>query len=355
MSVTKKLFDTTPDGSEIFVYKIANSTGAYAEILNFGGIIRSICVPDVHGKMADVLVGFDSLQGYLDTQDAYYGALIGRCANRIRDARFILNGKEYQLAKNDGQNHLHGGTQGFNQKIWECHAKDDPEADSVTLKLRSPDGEENYPGNLEVTVTYTFDSQNRLTIAYEAVSDKDTVVNLTNHAYFNLAGHDTGCICRHLVYVNALQYCVSDSTCSPTGEIASVTGTVMDFTNMRSLKTGLDAVGTDPDMTAAKGYDHNYILNKPLGKMDLAATVKDPVSGRIMDTYTDQPGMQLYTGNFMHGDTPGKNGYVYQKRGAFCLETQLYPDAIHFPKWPSPILKAGETYRHTTIYTFRTE
>ena len=355
MSISKKLFDTTSEGTKVYVYRISNSSGAYVEILNYGGILRSLCVPDASGKMADVLVGFDSLQGYIDTQDAYYGALIGRCANRIRKGHFTLNGQEYQLAKNNGENHLHGGNIGFNQKIWNCDTEDSDEGNAVELTLHSPDGEENYPGNLDVKVTYTFDNENRLSLIYEADCDRDTVINLTNHAYFNLAGHNAGCICHHQIYINALEYNVSDSTCTPTGRIAPVAGTPLDFTTMKALKPGLELTGTDPDMTAAGGYDHNYVLNKPLGEMALAATLKDPASGRIMDTYTDQPGMQLYTGNFMHGNTVGKGGYIYKKRGALCLETQHYPDAVNFPQWPSTVLKAGEHYKYTTVYAFRTE
>lgn len=355
MSVSKKLFDRTEDGQAVYVYTIQNSAGASVEVLTYGGILRALYVPDRAGKMADVLVGFDSLQGYADTADAYYGALIGRVANRIRDARFTLNGKQYQVARNDGDNHLHGGTVGFNKKIWDCAAPESEEGNSVALTLFSPDGEEHYPGNLKVKVTYTFDDKNALSIAYEAVSDQDTVVNMTNHAYFNLAGHSAGCICDHKIRVNALQYSVSDSSCSPTGELKDVKGTVLDFTEMKPLHTGLRLVGSDPDMTAAGGYDHNYILNKPLGEYGLAATLKDDASGRVMDVYTDMPGMQLYSGNFMHGDTVGKDGYVYKKRDALCLETQYYPDAVNFPQWPSPILRAGEQYKFTTVYAFRIE
>ena len=355
MSVSKKYFDRTADGQAVDLYTIQNGTGAAVEILTYGGILRSLRVPDRTGKMADVLVGFDNLQGYAETQDAYYGALIGRVANRIRDARFMLNGKTYQVAKNDGENHLHGGNVGFNKKIWHCDTPESEKGNSIVLTLFSPDGEENYPGNLKVTVTYTFDEKNVLSITYDAVSDQDTVVNLTNHAYFNLAGHNAGCICDHKIRVNALQYSVSDNTCSPTGELANVKGTVLDFTEMKPLSTGLSLVGSDPDMTAAGGYDHNYVLNKPLGEYGLAATLKEEKSGRVMDVYTDMPGMQLYSGNFMHGETVGKDGYVYKKRDALCLETQYYPDAIHFPQWPSPILRAGEKYHFVTAYAFRTE
>ena len=308
--ITKKVFDRKANGSAVHVYRITNRAGAYAEILDYGGILRALVVPDAQGNMADVVVGFDSLQAYIETQDACYGALIGRCANRIRNGVFTLNGKEYRLATNDGANHLHGGTVGFHQKMWSCHDEESSSGNTVTLTLHSPDGEENYPENLDVQVAYTFDDDNRLTITYDADCDQDTVINLTNHAYFNLAGHDKGYIGSHEIYINANEYNISDDGCCPTGKIVPVSGTVLDFTRMKPIGTGLRLIGTDPDMTETGGYDHNFILNKPLGKMALAATLKDPVSGRVMDTYTDQPGLQLYTGNFMHSDTVGKDGYI---------------------------------------------
>ena len=354
MSIAKKLFDKLSDGSEIFVYRITNKSGAYVEILNYGGILRSLMVPDRDGNMADVLVGFDNVQAYIETEDAYYGALIGRVGNRIKKGHFTLNGKEYQVAINNGPNHLHGGIKGFNTKIWDVTLPEGENGNSIELTTFSPDGEENYPGNLNVKVTYTFDDDNNLELLYNAKTDSDTIVNMTNHAYFNLAGHNSGCICHHKIKVNALKFGRGDSDCCPTGEVIDVKGTPLDLTTEKELYPGLQTEGTDPDITAGSGYDHNFILNKPYGEFGFAASAYDENSGRYMEVYTDQPGMQLYSGNFMHGDTVGKDGYVYKKRGAFCMETQHFPDSINHPEWPSIILKPGEVYKHRTVYSFKT-
>lgn len=355
MSITKKLFDHLSDGSKVYVYRITNKAGAYVEILNYGGILRSLMVPDRNGKMADVLVGFDNAAGYIETEDAYYGALIGRVGNRIRNGHFTLNGKEYQVAVNNGENHLHGGLAGFNKKIWDVTIPNGEEGNSIELSILSPDGEENYPGNLKVKVTYSFDDDNNLELLYNAETDRDTIVNLTNHAYFNLGGHNSGCICHHKFTINALQFTRNDAGCCPTGEVVDVAGTVMDFTAEKELYPGLQLEGTDPDITAAGGYDHNYILNKPYGKFEKIATVYHQESGRVMDVSTSQPGMQVYSGNFMHGDTVGKDGYVYKKRGGFCMETQHFPDSVNHPEWPGIVLKPGEVYSQKTVYTFRTK
>ncbi|MBE7057164.1 MAG: galactose mutarotase [Ruminococcaceae bacterium] len=355
MSITKKLFDKLNNGSEVYVYRITNKTGAYVEILNYGGILHSLMVPDRDGNLADVLVGFDNIQGYIDTEDAYYGALIGRVGNRIRNGKFTLNGKEYQLAINNGPNHLHGGTVGFNAKIWDTTLPEGEDGNKLELNLLSPDGEENYPGNLNVKVVYTFDDNNSLEILYKAETDADTIVNMTNHAYFNLEGHNQGCICHHKVKVNAEQFIRGDDFCCTTDEIIDVEETPLDLREEKELYPGLQTEGTDPDITAGGGYDHNYILNKAYGEFGLAATAYAEKTGIFMEVYTDQPGMQLYTGNFMSGDTVGKDGYVYKKRGAFCMETQHYPDSINHPEWPSIVLKPGEVYTHRTVYTFKTK
>lgn len=354
MSITKKIFDHFSDNSEIYVYRITNNSGAYVEILNYGGILRSLVVPDRNGKMADVLIGFDNISAYIETEDAYYGALIGRVGNRIKAGHFTLNGKEYQVAVNNGPNHLHGGIKGFNTKLWDCTLPDGENGNSLTLTAFSPDGEENYPGNLKIKVTYTFDDNNNLELLYNAETDADTIVNMTNHAYFNLAGHNSGCICHHLVQIDALKFGRGDENCCPTGEIVDVAGTPLDLTREKELQPGLMQEGTDSDITAAGGYDHNYILNKPYGEFGKIAAVYEPESGRVMEVSTDQPGMQFYTGNFIHGDVVGKEGYVYKRRGGFCMETQHFPDSINHPEWPSIVLKPGEIYTHKTVYTFKT-
>jgi len=348
MSITKRIFDILPDGKVIDIYKLTGKGDAYVEILTYGGIIRSIVVPDKFGNMGDVLVGFESHKDYLETADAYYGALIGRVANRIAGASFELNGTTYDVAKNDGQNHLHGGFIGFNSKIWNAKIVDD----SLELSIISEDGEENYPGRLEVTVVYKFSRNNTLSIIYNAVSDKDTVVNMTNHAYFNLSGHDFGSIYDHTFQLDADTYTVSDKYCTPTGEIAKVEGTLMDFRTPKRIGDGLMQDTIDADMIAGGGYDHNFVLNKPLNSYKKIGTLSEDIKGRYMDVFTDKPGIQLYTGNFIHGDTVGKDGCVYKRRGALCLETQFYPDAVHHPEWPSPILRANEKYKYTTSFSF---
>jgi len=342
--MTKKLFDRTPDGKEVYLFTIGNKNGLTAEIINYGGIVVSLYVPDKNGKADDVVLGCDSLEDYSDSP--YFGAVIGRYANRIENAVFELNGKEYRLAKNDGNNHLHGGIKGFDKVVWDVLEHSD---NTLKLHYLSPDGEEGYPGNLDITVTYTITDDNELSIDYKAKSDADTIVNLTNHSYFNLSGHDSGNILNHQLKINAEKFTVSNEELIPTGEIAGVEGTPLDFRNLRPIGDGIQA--DNIHIKYGNGYDHNFVLNVSGKEPEFAAEVFDPASGRRMKVYTTKPGIQLYTGNYI-SDIKGKGGIRYGKNGGLCLETQFFPNSVKHKHFPSPVLKAGELYHHITIYKF---
>lgn len=342
----KKIFGKTAQGAEVYLYTIENKLGVKAEIMNYGGVIVSLYVPDKEGKMDDVVLGYDQFESYLEGSP-FFGALIGRHANRIEGARFELNGKEYELLKNDGNNHLHGGAKGFDKVVWKVL---EHRPDTLKLFYRSVDGEEGYPGNLDVTVTYTLSDNNGLSIDYEAKSDADTVVNLTNHSYFNLSGHASGNIIDHQVKINAEQFTVGNEECIPTGEILDVSGTPMDFRDFKPLKPGL--MSDNHHILCGNGYDHNFVLKVSGSKPECCASVYDPASGRIMDVYTTKPGIQLYTGNNLNAEMIGKGGVPYQKWSGLCLETQYFPNGMRHKHFPSPVLKAGEVYRYTTIYQF---
>ena len=347
MSITKRSFGTLPDGRKVTAYRLENSSGASAEFLDYGCIIRALCVPGRSGALADVVVGFDDIVGYLATDDAYYGAVVGRVGNRIKNGRFTLNGKIYQLAKNNGENHLHGGLKGFSRSMWDCiEGYSDGNLDSVTFRLLSPDGDDGYPGNLKITVKYTFTGKNVLRLDYHAETDADTILNVTNHAYFNLAGHDNGNIRDHMVEVFADKYNAADDSCMVTGELLPVEGTPLDLREARPMGPAMDAVG---------GIDHNFVFGNQFGTAVPAARVWDPASGRVMTVTTDQVGMQLYTGNFMEDKAPGKGGCHYGKQGAFCMETQHIPDSVNHPEWPTVILRAGEVFESFTEYAFTAE
>lgn len=343
--MTKKLFGKTPEGKEIYLYTIENSSGMKAEIINYGGIVVSLYVPDRNGNLTDVVLGCDNLEDYNNCP--FFGAIIGRHANRIEKAVFELNGKEYRLAKNDGNNHLHGGIKGFDKVVWDV-----PEHTGNTLELHylSPDGEEGYPGNLDVTVTYSITDDNGLSIDYKAKSDADTVVNLTNHSYFNLSGHNSGNILKHQLKINADKFTVNNEECIPTGEIISVEGTPMDFRDFRPIEAGIHA--DNIHIKCGNGYDHNFVLNVSGKKPEFAAEVFNPASGRRMKVYTTKPGVQFYTGNNLNDKIRGKGGIHYNKWSGLCLETQFFPNAMKHKHFPSPVLKAGELYHHTTIYKF---
>lgn len=349
MTIYARPFGKTPEGRQAEIFTLSNPDGLSAEITNLGGALVRLCVPGKSGRLSDVVLGYDTLEGYR-TMGGYMGAVIGRHANRIEDARFTLNGREYLLCKNDGKNHLHGGLKGFDKVLWQPEIIILDGQESLRLRYFSPDGEENYPGNLRATVVYSFTPRNELVIEYFAVCDQDTVVNLTNHAYFNLKGHQTGGILQHLVFINADQFTAIDKEGVPTGEIRDVKGTPMDFTHVKAIGENIEA--DDEQIIFGKGYDHNFIL-KTGGKLTkTAVAVYEPESGRVMEVYTTKPGVQFYTGNFLNGANKGKGGAVYHRRSGFCLEAQYFPNALKHKNFPSPILKAGEEYRHTTVYKF---
>jgi aldose 1-epimerase len=350
MSITKSFYGNTADGTAVDIFTLKNSKGITAGITNFGGIVVSLMVPDKTGKVEDIVLGFDKLADY-EKKGPYLGAAIGRYANRIGGAAFELNGVQYKVDKNEGENHLHGGFVGFDKVVWQAEVVNNGGTEALELTYRSKDGEGGYPGNLDVKITYTLTEDNELRIDYYAVSDKDTVVNLTNHSYFNLAGHASGNILGNKVMINADKFTPTDSASIPTGELAEVKGTPMDFTSMKTVEQDINA--DFQQLKFAKGFDHNWVLNTNGKLAEKAAEVIDENSGRVMEVYTTKPGVQLYTGNFLEESlVVGKGGVVYRKHGALCLETQYFPDSPNKVHFPSAMLKAGDEYNHTTIYKF---
>jgi aldose 1-epimerase len=343
MNVSKEVFGKTADGTEVHLYTLTNDNGMTVKITNYGAIITSLVTKDKNGNPGDIVLGFDSLNNYLQ-EHPFFGAVAGRYANRIKQGRFTLEGKEYKLATNNGKNHLHGGMKGFDKVVWT------PEEINNGLKLtyQSKDGEEGYPGNLTATVTYVINDNNELRINYTAQTDKATPVNLTNHSYFNLAAGQAKNALDHVMFIQADAYTVVDETMIPTGELRPVKGTPFDFTTPQPIGARIEQTGG--------GYDHNFVLiKKNPGEMSLAATVYEPISGRVMEVYTTQPGVQFYAGNFLDGSLTGKGGVQYVKRYGFCLETQHFPDSPNQPKFPNTILKPGETYNEATIFKFSAE
>lgn len=357
MSITVREFGKV-DCKDVYLYTLKNKNGLTAEITNYGGIIVKLFTPDNEGNFDDVVLGFDNLDGYLQGCP-YFGSLIGRHANRIEGAEFTINGVTYKLAKNDGENHLHGGEKGYDKVVWEPEVIKHSGTEALKLTYFSPHMEEGYPGNLDVTVIYSLTDDNELVLEYKAVSDKDTVVNLSNHSFFNLAGHKSvhdkdskatlNDIYNHQLMINSDKFTVIDENIIPTGELRDVKNTPMDFTSLKTIGTGLN---TDCEqLTFGKGYDHNWVLNNPNGLKDKIAEVFDPKTGRTMEVYTTKPGVQFYSGNFIE-PVMGKGGVMYGKRCALCLETQYFPNGLKHEHFPSPILKAEETYAHKTIYKF---
>ena len=337
-------FGRTPEGEEVFLYTLTSAKGLRARITNYGAILVSLEVPDRHGKLDDVTLGFENLDGYL-TQKVYFGATVGRYANRIGNARFALDGVEHKLAANNGPNHLHGGLKGFDKVVWkpvEVTAGDDRAW--VKLTYLSKDGEEGYPGNLHCTVTYTLTNNDELRLDYEAETDKKTVLNLTNHTYWNLAGQGVGDILGHELLLNATRFTVVDKGLIPVGITASVVDTPLDFLAPRTIGARIRQL--------RYGYDHNFVMNGPINAMKSAARVSEPTSGRIMEVLTTEPGIQLYTGNFLDGSVIGKGGKVYARHTGFCLETQHYPDSPNKPNFPSTVLEPGRKFASTTVYKF---
>lgn len=342
--ITKKPFGKLSTGEKVTLFELKNSSGASVEIIDFGGAIRSINVPDRDGNLSDVALGYDDVTGY-ETQDKYVGALIGRHGNRIEDAAFKIGRRKYQLAKNDGRNSLHGGIKGFDKVMWQSSV----DGESLVLKYRSVDGEEGFPGNLDVTVRYSFNDDNALVIDYSAEADEDTVCNLTNHCYFNLDGQGSGSIVGHSLKINATHFTVGNSECLPTGYVAKVEGTPLDFTDFHVIGERIDE--KHEQLLWGHGYDHNYC---PDGEgMRLMAEVRAEKSGRAMEVYSDLPGIQFYSGNALNSLPPaGKGGKLIDRRDGLCLETQFYPNSLRHKNFAQPILRKGEKYHHVTVYRF---
>lgn len=344
--VNEDSFKGVLNGLPTGLYTLRNKNGLVAQVTNYGAIIVSIFVPDTKGNFADVVQGYDNIADYINMNSPYMGAICGRCANRIASGKFILGGKEFTLAVNNGPNHLHGGIKGFDKVVWHVV---DASGSAVKMEYFSADGEEGYPGNLKTTVTYTLTDDNELRIDFLATTDKTTVVNLAGHTYFNMAGEGSGSIYDHELMINGRFFTPADETNIPTGEIVSVRGTPFDFINPR--KIGGDIDKDDEQLRFGAGYDHNWVLDHPAGALGLAATVSDPLSGRTLEVFTTQPGLQLYTANWIDNEK-GKFGKHYGKRWAYALETQHFPDAVNKPHFPSTLLNPGEEYRQTCMYKF---
>ena len=357
-TITEAPFGKMPDGTPVEIYTLRNSKGAEARIMTYGGIVEKLTMPDRNGNFADVVLGFDNLEGYDNTNYLnacpYFGALIGRYGNRIGGGKFTLDGQTYTLPQNDHGNTLHGGIKGFDKVVWTPVKADvGPDGPRLELSYLSKDGEEGFPGDLNVTATYTLTDDNALKLVFTATTDKPTVVNLTHHSYFNLSGQGNGDILGDLVYINSDKITAVDSHLIPTGEYLDVAGTPFDF----RTPTAIGARINDPNqiLQYGPGYDDNWVINNPPGKLGLQARVTDPNSGRVMEVWSDQPGLQFYTGNFLDGTLIGKDGKVYTRRSAFTMEPQDYPDAPNHPDFPSSELKPGQTYHNTIEYKFSVE
>jgi aldose 1-epimerase len=346
--IRKQAFGRTANQTAVDLYTLTNAHGVEARIMTYGGIVVSLKVPDRKGNLGDIVLGYDGLEGYLQNNSPYFGALIGRYGNRIGKGKFSLGGHQYRLATNNGENHLHGGVKGFDKIVWDATEVKSHEDAGLALTYLSKDGEEGYPGNLSVAVVYTLTHNNELRIDYTATTDKETVVNLTNHSYFNLVG--SGDILTHQLMISGDRFTPVDQGLIPTGELRSVKGTPMDFTQAKAIGARIDQ--PDEQLVLGKGYDHNWVLNKSNDKLPLVARVYEPGSGRVLEVYTTEPGVQFYSGNFLDGTIKGKGGKVYQKRAGLCLETQHFPDSPNKPDFPSTVLKPGQKYATTTMYKF---
>jgi aldose 1-epimerase len=346
--VTREAFGKTANGTPVEIYTLTNANGIELRAMTYGAIITGLKVPDRSGHIADIVLGFDTIDGYLK-DSSYFGALIGRYGNRIAKGEFTLSGTTFTLATNNGPNHLHGGVKGFDKVLWNALQAAGPEGVSVTFTRASPDGEEGYPGTLQVIVRYMLTDRNELAIEYRATTDKATPVNLTQHSYFNLAA-GSGDILGHELMLNASRYTPVDETLIPTGELAPVEGTPFDFQNATAIGARIEA--DHAQLRNGKGYDHNWVLNRTGPGLQRAALVVDPKSGRTLDIATTEPGIQFYSGNFLDGTITGKGGQVYKRRAGFCLETQHYPDSPNHPDFPSTILQPGQIYASKTVFTF---
>lgn len=352
MGCTKTEFGKLEDGTAVYRYTLTNEQGASASFTDLGGIWLTMVVPDRDGKMADVVLGYDTVQGIL-TGPGHPGEPVGRNANRIGGAKFTLNGVTYELEKNSGGKHnLHSGPDYYRNRVWEAQVEEEDMGTRISFSLFSPDGDQGYPGNADITVSYTLTPDNSLKLDYHMVSDKDTVANFTNHAYFNLAGHDSGNAMNQKVWIDADAFTVTDRDSIPTGELTPVKGTPMDFTEMKPVARDIEA--DYEQLKWAGGFDHNWALNHPAGEVSLCAKAADEASGRVMEVYTDLPGVQFYTANSMATDM-GKGKTAYHKRDGYCFETQYFPDSVNKPEFASAFLKAGQEYKTTTIYKFSVE
>jgi aldose 1-epimerase len=348
-TISQAPFGNTPDGTPVAIYTLRNSKGMEARIMTYGGIVQSLKVPDKNGKLGDVVLGYDDLDGYLKASP-YFGALVGRYGNRIGGAKFTLEGKTYTLATNNGPNSLHGGIKGFDKVVWKATSLMTADGPALQLTYFSKDGEEGFPGNLKVTAVYTLTDNNELRLDFTATTDKPTVCNLTHHSYFNLAGQGNGDILGHEVYINSDKTTPVDKELITTGKFASVDGTPFDFRKPTTIGARIN----DPDtqLQYGPGYDHNWVINKPMGKLGLQARVYEPTSGRVMEVFSTEPGLQFYTGNSLDGSITGKGGKVYQRRTGFCMEPQHYPDSPNKPMFPTTELKPDQAFQNTIIYKF---
>ncbi len=347
--IEKETFMSICEGKDITLFTLRNNNGASVKIINYGGIITSIKVPNKEGNLEDVVLGFDSIEDYLKVHP-YFGALIGRYANRIGQGHFILNGEKIKLATNNGVNSLHGGNKGFDKVLWECKEEIISGSPALSLRYLSKDGEENYPGNLQIQVWYILTQNNTLEVHYLAETDKTTVINLTNHSYFNLSPSKSSDILGHIVTINADSFTPVDETLIPTGELRPVSGTPMDFRTPHTIGERINV--DDEQLYFGKGYDHNWVINGKSGSLRLASKAFSPSSGIGLEVYTTEPGIQMYTGNFLDGSLIGKGKKVYNFRSGFCFETQHFPDSPNKPYFPTTLLNPGETFKSTTIFAF---
>lgn len=348
--IKKELFGKLTDGREAYLFTLTNPSGSQVKLTNYGAAVVSLIVPDRDGKMSDVILGYDDLDGYVNNS-AYIGVIVGRYGNRIGKGQFQLDGNNYQLTINDGPNHLHGGTTGYHKVLWNAEEVESKLGPAVKFTFTSPDGYEGFPGTVTTSVTYTWTADNELRIDYTGTTDKTTILNPTNHAYFNLTGDPKNTILDHELMINADSITPVDSTLITTGELTPVENTPMDFRKSTAIGA---RINTDTEqLKYGKGYDHNWVLNGySKGKVSNAVALYEPKSGRLMEVLTDQPGMQFYSGNFLNGTITGKEGITYQYRTGLCLEAQCFPDSPNKPQFPSVTLKPGETYKQTTIYKF---